>query len=139
MMVRVALRVNEAGQGLFRLIQHLGPTAYQTAVLLADHEFDITRAALTYGLRKQCPRCATPIKQEALRGCNACVTAMRQRVHRLQDRVQHVLLDKTPGTRHRRPVVMFGADRARFQDGETVYDRASASDEVAEGAEGSEL
>lgn len=124
-MLRSGLRVNAAGQGLFRLLAYLGQTAYDTAILLTAHEFDITRAALAYGLARRCPRCAKAKGQEALRGCNGCVATIRQRVHRMQDRVEEKLGGSAPRTRHRRPTLMFGADR-EVEGRTNVYDRVAA-------------
>jgi len=110
-MIRTALRINEAGQALFRMLVTMGPKAFETADLLARFQYDITRAALMYGLQRKCEGCAAEDEAESIRGCNACVAAMRQRVHRLQERLETLLGGATPTMRHRKGRVVFGADR----------------------------
>ena len=134
------MRINEAGQALFRMLAAMGPTAFETAELLRTYEWDITRAALAHGLGRKCAACAGRARaamrdQEARRGCNGCVAAMRQRVHRLQDRVAWMLGDAAPVSRHRRPVVVYGADRTHAErDGRgtsSIYQRAAAEEAEA--------
>ena len=132
-MVRTALRANEGAQAIFRLITSFGESGYEAALLLVRFEFDITRAALCFGLSRGCKACEKARASEAKRGCDKCVAGLRQRVHRVQDRVSGMLGDSTPTTRHRRPILRFGADRD-VEGGERIYDRVAA-----EGPEGQEL
>lgn len=124
-MVRTALRANEGAQAIFRLITSFGEAGYEAAILLVQFDFDITRAALALGLRRGCRKCERARTAEARRGCDTCVAGLRQRVHRVQDRVHGMLGDATPTTRYKRPVVMYGADR-EGESGETIYDRVGA-------------
>jgi hypothetical protein len=121
------LRANEGAQAIFRLITSFGESGYEAALLLVRFDFDITRAALCFGLSRGCKACERARASEAKRGCDKCVAGLRQRVHRVQDRVSGMLGDATPTTRHRRPVVMFGADR-EGNAGETIYERAGSVD-----------
>lgn len=116
-MARNALRGNDVGQALFRVIAAFGASGYETAVLLVKYRFDITRAALHLGLARGCRRCETETKSDPLRGCETCVASLRMRVHRVQDRVQGILGDATPTSRGRRPKVVFNADRSEDDGG----------------------
>lgn len=132
--MRVALRSNEAGQAIFRLIAGFGAGGYQAALLLVQADFDINRAALSLGLGSGCQECETARK----RACDACSATLRQRVHRVQDRAQAMLGASAPATRHVRAKVRYGADRVRADGRMTVYDTAGEVDEF-HGTEGQEL
>jgi hypothetical protein len=126
-MVRTALRANEGAQAIFRLITSFGESGYEAALLLVRFDFDITRAALSFGLSRGCKACEKARTSEARRGCDKCVSGLRQRVHRVQDRVHGMLGDSMPTTRSRRPVIRFGADR-EGESGEKLYDRVGCED-----------
>jgi len=129
--MRAALRSNEAGQAVFRIIAGFGPAGCQAATLIVKYDFDLTRAALELGLARGCEACATGGRAESRRACRACWSTLRQRVHRLLDRVHEQLGDAAPVATHRRPKIFYGADRLRAEGGATLYDRVSESLEVA--------
>lgn len=132
-MVRTALRANEAAQALFRLIVSFGATGYEAAVLLVQFQFDFTRAALQLGLHTGCRACRVSKSRDSLRGCDRCVALLRQRVHRAQDRMQGLLGERTPTTRHRRPAIRYGASGSA-EGRQSLYETTPAV-----GAEAEEL
>ena len=129
--MRTALRSNEAAQGLFKLIAAFGDVGYQAAVLLVKNEFDLTRAALELGITEFCEKCAIGATPNQLRGCPVHTARLRQRVHRLEERVQAMLGERMPVTRHVRATVVYGADRV--SDGRsTLYETMAGSLETGD-------
>lgn len=125
---------------MFKLIVSLGAGAFRTASLLVDNEYDISRSALAIGLAEGCEDCFAGPRKYAKRGCDRHLAWMRQRVHRMEDRVLAMLGDRAPATRHVRATVVFGADR-QAEGRSTLYERTPGSMETGDpeefgGAEG---
>jgi hypothetical protein len=137
--IRTPARLSPEAKVVIRMIAAFGPTAADTASLLVRFSFDTTRVALMIGLRDGCPGCSSTRTGEALRGCDRHTALVRQRIHRLQERLLGILGLLCPTSRRRRPVVHFGADRLPLGSrsggaGLRLYDLARAP-----GAEGEEL
>ena len=124
---RTSLRLSVEAQTFFKLLAISGAAAHQTATLLVQYNYDITRVALHLGLAERCKKCSNGKDGEGCRGCRRHLCMVRQRVKRAVDRMM-TLVPALHVPLRRRPAVHYGADRSADQ-GTTLYDRTSAPDD----------
>jgi hypothetical protein len=142
---RTSLRLSVEAQAYFNLLAVAGPAALQTAALLVQCGFDLTRAALAFGLGRECSECAKGRRADAVRGCLRCQATIRQRTKRALDRMRSIVPETTDQATterkatfgipiRRRPTVRFGADGGSGPTGEgvSIYERTGDEDEQLE-------